>query len=128
MPQQLDFVDTIRQVRIAKQRFARLPQPEVDSHLNVREIGQPISFRIFPSQVQSRTVLYDFEVLKDGSVILRQTIHLPHISDAWPAINQLARRFRERGHRIRVKDQAGGIVVLTGVTAVLASRDGGVTT
>ena len=63
-------------------------------------------------------MLYDFEVLKDGSVIQTQTIHLPHIRDAWPAINRLARKFRERGHKIRVKDQAGGIVILTGVAAV----------
>ena len=71
----------------------------------------------FPS-LKRRTVLYDFEVVKDGSVILSETIRLPHIRFAWPAINRLAKRFRERGHRIRVKDQAGGIVILTGVTAV----------
>jgi hypothetical protein len=63
-------------------------------------------------------VLYDFEVVKDGTVIQTQTIHLPDISHAWPAIKRLANRFRERGHRIRVKDQAGGIVILTGVAAV----------
>jgi len=63
-------------------------------------------------------VLYDFEVVRDGSVILTETIQLPHISHAWPAINRLAKKFRERGHRIRVKDQAGGIVILTGVAAV----------
>jgi len=66
-------------------------------------------------------MLYHFEVLKDGSVILTQTIHLAHIRFAWPAINRLAMRFRDRGHKIRVKDQAGGIVILTGVTAVEAS-------
>jgi hypothetical protein len=63
-------------------------------------------------------VLYDFEVVKDGNVIQTQAIHLPHIREAWPTINSLARTFRERGHKIRVKDQAGGIVILTGVTAV----------
>ena len=63
-------------------------------------------------------MLYDFEVLRDGSVIQTQTIHLPHIRDAWPAIHRLAVRFRERGHKIRVKDQAGRIVILTGVAAV----------
>jgi hypothetical protein len=63
-------------------------------------------------------MLYDFEVLKDSSVILTQTVRLPHIRFAWPTINRLARRFSERGHRIRVKDQTGGIVILTGVTAV----------
>ena len=63
-------------------------------------------------------MLYDFEVLRDGTLILTQKIHLPHIRFAWPAINKLATKFRERGHRIRVKDQAGGIVILTGVAAV----------
>jgi hypothetical protein len=58
-------------------------------------------------------VLYDFEVVKDGSVIQTQTVHLPHISHAWPAISRLAGRFSQRGHKIRVRDQAGGIVILT---------------
>jgi hypothetical protein len=51
-------------------------------------------------------VLYDFEIVKDGNVIQKQTIHLPDISYAWPAIKRLASTYRERGHRIRVKDQA----------------------
>jgi hypothetical protein len=72
----------------------------------------------FPAATQGATVLYDFEVLRDGSVIQTETIHLPDIRDAWPAIRRLARTFCERGHRIRVKDQAGGIVILTGVAAV----------
>ena len=63
-------------------------------------------------------MLYDFEVLRDGSVILTQKIHLPHIRFAWAAITRLATKFRGRGHKIRVKDQAGGIVILTGVAAV----------
>jgi len=72
----------------------------------------------FLGRNKGATVLYDFEVLKDGSVIQTETIHLPDIRDAWPAIRRLARTFCERGHRIRVKDQAGGIVILTGVAAV----------
>jgi hypothetical protein len=64
-------------------------------------------------------MLYDFEVLKDSSVILIQAIRLSHIIRfAWPTISRLARRFSERGHKFRVKDQAGGIVILMGVTAV----------
>ena len=63
-------------------------------------------------------MLYDFEVVKDGNVIQKQTIHLPDVSYAWPAIKRLASRYRERGHGIRVKDQAGGIVILTGVAAI----------
>ena len=69
-------------------------------------------------------MLYNFEVVKQGSVIQTQTFHLPHISHAWPTIIRLARRFCERGHRIRVKDQAGGIVILTGVAAVRQLEDG----
>jgi hypothetical protein len=61
---------------------------------------------------------YDFEVLKDGVVIDTQSIHLPHIRFAWPEIMRLARRFCGPGHKIRVKDDAGGIVILTGVNAV----------
>ena len=68
-------------------------------------------------------MLYDFEVVRDGNVILTQTIQLPHISHAWPAINRLANRFRERGHKIQVKDQAGGIVILTGVAAIRHNGD-----
>ena len=61
---------------------------------------------------------YDFEVLKDGVVIDIQSIHLPHIRFAWPEIVRLAKRFCGPGHKIRVKDDAGGIVILTGVDAV----------
>jgi hypothetical protein len=58
---------------------------------------------------------YDFEVLKDGVVIDIQSIHLPHIRFAWPEIVRLAKRFCGPGHKFRVKDDAGGIVILTGV-------------
>ena len=63
-------------------------------------------------------MLYDFEVVKDWKVIQTESIRLPHISHAWPAISRLAKRFCERGHKIRVKDQTGGIVIFTGVAAV----------
>ena len=69
-------------------------------------------------------MFYDFEVVKDGSVIQKQTIHLPDVSYAWPAIKRLASRYRERGHGIRVKDQAGGIVILTGVAAIRQLGEG----
>ena len=61
---------------------------------------------------------YDFEVLKHGVVIDIQSIHLPHIRFAWPEIVRLAKRFCGPGHKIRVKDDAGGIVILTSVDAV----------
>jgi hypothetical protein len=63
-------------------------------------------------------LLYSFEVVRDTIVIQTQTIDLPNVSHAWSTINQLAGIFHERGHRIRVRDDAGGIVVLTGVAAV----------
>ena len=70
---------------------------------------------------------YDFEVLKDGVVIDTQSIHLPHIRFAWPEIMRLAKRFCGPGHKFRVKDDAGGIVILTGVDAVRchSSREAG---
>ena len=67
-------------------------------------------------------MLYNFEVVKHGSVLQTQTIHLLHIRDAWPTIVRLARRFRERGHRIRVKDQAGGIVKIQQTVRKLGVR------
>ena len=63
--------------------------------------------------------VYDFEVLKDGAVIAaEQTIPLPDTSAAWPKIAELARTFDEPGHKIRVRDEAGGIVILIGVAAL----------
>ena len=60
--------------------------------------------------------IYDFEVLKDGAVIVaKQTIPLPDTSAAWPKIAELAKTFDEPGHRIRVRDEAGRIVILIGV-------------
>jgi hypothetical protein len=63
--------------------------------------------------------VYDFEVLKDGAVIAaEQTIALPDTRAAWPKIAELAKTFDEPGHKFRVKDEAGGIVILIGVTAL----------
>jgi len=63
--------------------------------------------------------VYDFEVLKDSVVIAaEQTIALPDTSAAWPKIAELAKTFDEPGHKIRVKDETGGIVILIGVTAL----------
>jgi hypothetical protein len=63
--------------------------------------------------------VYDFEVLNDGAVIAaEQTITLPDTRAAWPKIAELAKAFNEPGHKIRVKDEAGGIVILIGVAAL----------
>jgi hypothetical protein len=66
--------------------------------------------------------VYDFEVLKDGAVIAaEQTIALPDTSAAWPKIAELAKTFDKPGHNIRVKDEAGGIVILIGVLRFAAA-------
>ena len=68
--------------------------------------------------------VYDFEVLKDDAVIAaRQTIALPDTSAAWPKIAELAKTFDEPGHKIRVKDEAGGIVILIGVATLRHSMN-----
>ena len=59
--------------------------------------------------------LYDFEVLKDGAVIVAsRAIALPNLAAAWPMIAAMARTVAEPGSRIRVTDEAGGIVILAG--------------
>lgn len=63
--------------------------------------------------------VYDFEVLKDGAVIAaKKKFALPDPRAAWPQIAKLARKFDEPGCKIRVKDEAGGIVILIGVAAL----------
>ena len=63
--------------------------------------------------------LYDFEVLRDGVVVAaKQTIALPDTTAAWPKIAELAKTFHEPGHKFRVKDEAGGIVILIGVATL----------
>jgi hypothetical protein len=66
--------------------------------------------------------VYDFEVLKVGAVIAaEQTIALPDTSAAWPKIAELANTFDQPGYKIRVKDEAGGIVILIGVATLRRS-------
>ena len=58
-------------------------------------------------------------MLRDGAVIAaEQTVALPDTRAAWPKIAELAKAFDEPGHKIRVKDEAGGIVILIGVTTL----------
>ena len=58
-------------------------------------------------------------MLKDGAVITaEQTIALPDTSAAWPKISELAKTFHAPGHKIRLRDAAGGIVILIGVSAL----------
>ena len=64
--------------------------------------------------------LYDFEVLKDGAVVaVERAVGLHDARAAWPEVERLARRNNEGGCKIRVKDEAGRIVILTGVVSVL---------
>ena len=68
--------------------------------------------------------VYDFEVLKDGAVVAaKQTIALPDTRAAWPKIAELAKTFHEPGHKIRVKDETGGIVILIGVVTLRRSAN-----
>ena len=68
--------------------------------------------------------IYDFEVLKDGTVIAaKQAIALPDARAAWPKVAELAKTFNEPGHKIRVRDEAGGIVILIGVVTLRHSAN-----
>ena len=68
--------------------------------------------------------IYDFEVLKDGKVIAaNQAIALPDARAAWPKVAELAKTFNEPGHKIRVRDEVGGIVMLIGVVALRHSAN-----
>ncbi len=64
--------------------------------------------------------LYDFEVLRDGTVVAAErAVRLVDARAAWPEVARLARRHDAPGCKIRVKDETGRIVILTGVASVL---------
>jgi hypothetical protein len=61
---------------------------------------------------------YDFEVVKDGdTIIAERSIMLRNSGAAWPRIARLAATIRVQGCLIRVKDQAGGTVILVGAAS-----------
>jgi hypothetical protein len=63
--------------------------------------------------------LYDIEVLRDGAIVAaRRSIEMQDTRAVWPEIAALAKRFDHLGCKIRVKDEDGRIVILTGVAAV----------
>ena len=67
---------------------------------------------------------YECEVLKDGAVIVAaHLIALPNPAAAWSKIAELARTVERQGCKIRVKDEAGGIVILVGVATALRYAD-----
>ena len=69
-------------------------------------------------------LVYDFEVLKGETVVAsKRSIALPNVSAAWTKIANLAKAIDEPGYKIRVRDQAGGIVILIGVAALRCCAD-----
>ena len=67
--------------------------------------------------------LYNFEALIDGTVVAAE--HAVRLSDprsVWSEVERLASLHNEPGCRIRVTDESGRIVVLTGVVSVLCMR------
>ena len=64
--------------------------------------------------------VYDFEVLREGAVVAAERcVRLPDPRAAWLEVERLARRHPQPGCKIRVKDETGRIVILTGVVSVL---------
>jgi hypothetical protein len=69
-------------------------------------------------------LVYDFEVLKDEALVASmRSIRLPDVGATWTMILALAKSIDEPGHKIRVKDQAGGIVILIGIVALRHCAD-----
>ncbi len=56
-------------------------------------------------------------------VASKRSINLPNVGAAWTSIANLAKAIDEPGYKIRVKDQAGGIVILIGVAALRRCAD-----
>lgn len=63
--------------------------------------------------------LYDFELLRDGAIVSGRSVLLADAPAAWREVERLARQHRAPGGKIRVKDESGRIVILTGVASVL---------
>jgi hypothetical protein len=48
-------------------------------------------------------------------IAARRAVGLPDTRSAWPEISRLAEKFDQPGCKIRVLDESGRIVILTGV-------------
>ena len=60
---------------------------------------------------------YEFELTGDGAVAsLRRSLYLPNLAAAWPVVSSMATA-APSGSNIRVWDEEGRIVILTGVIA-----------
>ena len=69
--------------------------------------------------------VYDFEVLRDGVIVAAElSVQLADARFAWREVERLARRHAEPGSKIRVKDESGRIVILTGVVSALRHARG----
>jgi len=67
---------------------------------------------------------YHFEVLRDGAAIIAShTVTLPNVAAAWSRIARLARMVDGGGHKIQVKDESGGIVILVGIATARRYAD-----
>jgi urea transporter len=67
---------------------------------------------------------YYFEVLRDGAAIIAShSIALPNLAAAWSRIAHLARAVEGAGHKIQVKDESGGIVILVGIATARRYAD-----
>jgi len=58
--------------------------------------------------------LYDFETLKDGAVEESRAVRFPDVAAAW----SMAAAVDDAGFRTHLRDDAGRIVILTGVATV----------
>ncbi|HXZ16302.1 MAG TPA: hypothetical protein VEH77_10090 [Roseiarcus sp.] len=65
---------------------------------------------------------YDFEALIDGTVVAAERMRLSDPRSVWAEVERLARLHNEPGCKIRVTDESGRIVVLTGVASVMRMR------
>ena len=61
---------------------------------------------------------YDLKVLRDEEIVAAERLVVTDLRDVWSRISRMAEYVDEPGCQIRVTDEAGGIAILIGVTAV----------
>ncbi len=71
--------------------------------------------------------LYDFEVLNgDRAISARRSVAMRDPKAAWAVIAEMALATDEAGCRIRVTDETGAIVILTGVASARRHAEPGI--
>jgi len=61
---------------------------------------------------------YDFELLANDRLLsARRAVAIADLKAAWPIVIEMAEGAQEAGCRIRVTDETGAIVIMTGVAA-----------